>query len=78
MAALLAGGLGAYAPALAQDQAQTLADIRQELTVLHVELQRLKGEFNTTGGATASNGGGTLLDRVNALEAELTRLTAKT
>lgn len=78
MAALLAGGLGASAPAFAQDQAQTLADIRQELTVLHVEIQRLKGEFNTTGGATASTGGGTLLDRVNALEAELTRLTAKT
>ncbi|MEM7319503.1 MAG: tol-pal system protein, partial [Pseudomonadota bacterium] len=36
-----------------QDQ-QTLADIRQELTVLHVEIQRLKREFSTTG-APATN-----------------------
>jgi hypothetical protein len=28
-------------PALAQDRTQTLADIRQELSVLYVELQRL-------------------------------------
>lgn len=65
-------------PIAAQDRAQTLADIRQELTVLYVEIQRLKGEMNTTGGAAAPSGAGTLLDRVNAIEAQLTRLTAKT
>ncbi len=75
-AACLAGGLGG--PLVAQEQTQTLADIRQELTVLHVEIQRLKGELNTTGGVSAGGGGGTVLDRVNALEAQLTRLTAKT
>lgn len=75
-AGLLAGGLSG--PAAAQDRAQTLADIRQELSVLFVELQRLKGELNTTGGASAPSGGGSMLDRVNALEAQLTRLTAKT
>ena len=53
----------------AQDRAQTLADIRQELTVLYVEMQRLKGELNTTGGASAPSGGGSMLDRVNAIEA---------
>jgi len=62
----------------AQDRAQTLADIRQELTVLHVDIQRLAGELNTTGGAPAVDAGGTLLDRVNALQAEVTRLTGKT
>jgi len=64
--------------AKAQDQAQTLADIRQELTVLHVEVQRLAGELNTTGAVAVPTGGGTVEDRVAALEAEISRLTAKT
>jgi hypothetical protein len=51
-------------PALAQDNSQTLADIRQELSVLFVEIQRLRGELNTTGGASGSGASGTLLDRV--------------
>ena len=62
----------------AQDRTQTLADIRQELSVLYVDVQRLKSELNTTGGAGGVAAGGTLLDRVDALEAEVTRLTAKT
>ncbi|GKY88673.1 tol-pal system protein YbgF [Sinisalibacter aestuarii] len=65
-------------PLAAQDRAQTLADIRQELTVLYVEIQRLKVELNTTGGAASPSGAGSMLDRVNALEAQLTRLTNKT
>ena len=28
---------------IAQDRAQTLADIRQDLNILYVEIQRLKG-----------------------------------
>ncbi len=63
-------------PAAAQDQ--TLADIRQELSVLYVEIQRLRGELNTTGGAGGSGAGGGTIDRVNAIEAEVTRLTALT
>lgn len=77
---LIAAGLLlglATGPLAAQDRAQTLADIRQELTVLYVEFQRLKGELNTTGGASSPDGGGSMLDRVNGLEAQLTRLTAK-
>ena len=35
-------------PAMAQD-AETLADVRQELTVLFVEVQKLKRELSTTG-----------------------------
>jgi len=65
-------------PLKAQDRVQTLADIRQELTVLFVEIQRLRGELNTTGGASAPSGAGSTLDRVNAIEAQVTRLTAKT
>jgi len=63
--------------ASAQDS-ETLADIRQELTVLHVEVQKLKRELSTTGGAGTATSGGSVLDRVNAIEDELRRLTAKT
>ena len=35
---------------IAQDRAQTLADIRQDLNILYVEIQRLKGELSTTQG----------------------------
>ncbi len=59
-------------------QAETLADIRQELAVLFVELQKLKRELSTTGGAAQPAGGGAFLDRVNAIEAQVQRLTAKT
>jgi len=59
-------------------QDQTLADIRQELTVLYVEMQRLKRELSTTGAPTVSTGGNTVLDRLGAMEAELQRLTSKT
>lgn len=64
-------------PLMAQDQ-QTLADIRQELTVLHVEIQRLKRELSTTGAPSADVSGNTVLDRVGAIESELQRLTQQT
>lgn len=64
--------------AQAQDRAQTLADIRQELSVLFVEIQRLRGELNTTGGVQGLGSGGTVLARVDAIEAELRRLTSLT
>ena len=65
------------APGQAQDR-QTLADIRQELTVLHVEIQRLKRELSTTGAPTTNLSGASVLDRVNAIEVELQRLTSQT
>ncbi len=65
-------------PAPAQDRAQTLADIRQELTVLHVEMQRLRRELNTTSGPIFSLPPGTLIDRLDAMESELRALTART
>ena len=65
-------------PLSAQDQ-QTLADIRQELTVLYVDIQRLKRELSTTGGANSGvPAGGSVLDRVAAIEAGLQGLTAQT
>lgn len=78
LALALALGIGVVAaPASAQSE-ETLADIRQELSVLFVEIQRLKRELVTTGGATGLAGGGSILDRVDAIEGELTRLIAKT
>lgn len=72
----LALAIVASPPAWAQDQ--TLADIRQELTVLHVEVQRLKRELSTTGGVNTGIGGGSALERVDLIEAELQHLTSKT
>lgn len=78
LSVVLAGGLMAAPLTVeAQDRAQTLADIRQELTVLYVELQRLGTELNTTGGVSVPLAAGSTVDRVNALEAEVVRLTGK-
>lgn len=63
-------------PVWAQSE-QTLADIRQDMSVLFVEIQKLKRELSTTGASTVVLPSG-LLDRVDAIEFELQRLTAKT
>ncbi|MGR3434790.1 MAG: tol-pal system protein YbgF [Shimia sp.] len=78
--ALVRGALVALllsCPAAAQDRAQTLADIRQELSVLFVEIQRLRGELNTSA-APQGIAGGSVLDRVTAIEERLQDLTAQT
>ncbi len=62
-------------PAVAQDE--TLADIRQQLTALFVDVQRLTRELSTTGGLNSGIAGSTPLERLNAIEAELQRLTSK-
>lgn len=64
--------------ALAQDRAQSLADIRQDLNVLYVEIQRLKQELSTTGSPSGTAAAGSVLDRVGALETQLQRLTGAT
>lgn len=71
------GLLGTPFAASAQS-GETLADIRQELSVLYVEIQKLNRELSTTGGASGTTGGSSLLERVNTIESELARLTAKT
>ena len=67
----------ALAGPLPAQQTETLADIRQDLSALYFEMQRLRTELSTTGGTGLTIGGNTL-DRVNAIEAELQRLTSKT
>ena len=62
----------------AQDRDQTLADIRQEMSVLYVEVQRLKRELSTTGAPSSNLGGNSPLERIDAMEASLQRLTART
>ena len=79
LAVSLMGGLSG-APATAQEEAraQTLADIRQELSVLFVEIQNLRRELATTGAPQTFQPGASVLSRVDAIETELQRLTAKT
>ncbi|MEQ9694671.1 tol-pal system protein YbgF [Shimia sp. SDUM112013] len=62
----------------AQTKEETLADVRQQLSVLYVEMQRLKRELSTTGSPTGVETSGTTLQRLDAIEAELQRLTGRT
>lgn len=63
---------------LAQDRTQTLADIRTELAALAAEFNALKAELVSSGAATSGSAGGDALTRMDTIEAELTRLTART
>ena len=55
-------------PVAAQSQAETLADIRQQLSVLYVEVQRLNRELSTTGGVAGGAGtSGSALQRIDAM-----------
>ncbi len=76
MRALIAAVLLLSAPAVAQDREQTLADIRQELTVLFVEMRRLKRELSTTAAPEGRLQSTNVLERLDDLEAEVRRLTA--
>ncbi|MBA3909816.1 MAG: tol-pal system protein YbgF [Rhodobacter sp.] len=64
--------------AAAQDRAQTLADIRTELAVLAAEFNALKAELVSSGAASSGAAGGDALQRMDTIEAELSRLTART
>ena len=63
---------------LAQDNSQTLADIRVELGTLAAEFNALKAELVSSGASGSVAGGGDALQRMDAIEAELMRLTSKT
>jgi tol-pal system protein YbgF len=65
-------------PGLAQDRAETLADIRAELAALAAEFNALKAELVASGGATSGAAGGDALTRMDTIEATLARLTART
>jgi tol-pal system protein YbgF len=62
----------------AQDRTQTLADIRAELAALAAEFNALKAELVSTGAATSGAAGADALTRMDTIEAELARLTART
>ncbi|WP_370313387.1 tetratricopeptide repeat protein [Sagittula sp.] len=62
--------------AAAPVQAETLADVKQDLAVLSVEVQKLKRELSTTGSSTVQVSGD-VLQRLNTIESELQRVTAK-
>ncbi|MBM3615512.1 MAG: tol-pal system protein YbgF [Alphaproteobacteria bacterium] len=64
-------------PAQAQDRAQTLADIKAELGQLMAEFTALKSETVATGATGGSFGAGDVLQRIDAIEAELMRLTSR-
>jgi tol-pal system protein YbgF len=64
--------------AAAQDRTQTLADIRAELAALGAQFNALKAELVSTGAATSGAAGGDALTRMDTIEAELARLTART
>ena len=63
--------------ALAQNE-ETLADIRQQLSILFVDVQRLKRELSTTLAPRGSENEVSVLSRIDAIELELQRLTGKT
>ncbi|PHO02946.1 tol-pal system protein YbgF [Rhodobacteraceae bacterium 4F10] len=62
----------------AQSKDETLADVRQQLSVLYVEMQRLKRDLSTTGTPQGIDTSGTTLQRLDAIESELQRLTGRT
>ncbi|SOC15649.1 tol-pal system protein YbgF [Rhodobacter sp. JA431] len=60
-------------------KAETLADIRAELGQLSAQIQSLRGELVASGAqGLQAAGGASALQRMDAMEAELTRLTART
>jgi tol-pal system protein YbgF len=63
--------------AFAQDRTQSLADIRQEIVSLNATLAGLKSELVATG-ASGAPVSGSILQRVDAIEAALAGLTSKT
>lgn len=69
--------LGAVPMGAAAQDAQTLADIRQELNILNTEMTKLTRELSTTGTAGGTALPSSVLERVGAMESELSRVTAK-
>ncbi|MBP1807118.1 tetratricopeptide repeat protein [Rubellimicrobium aerolatum] len=67
-------------PALAWGQADpaALSDIRGQIATLAQEIQGLRGELTASGQLTQGVAGNTPLERLNAIEAELQRLTSRT
>ena len=58
--------------------AETLADVRAEVTQLGRVIANLRAELTTTGSTNPLAGDAATLDRINGIETALQRLTAKT
>ena len=63
---------------LARAQDTTLADLRQELSTLYIDIQNLKSELTASGALTQGSVGNTPLERLDSIEAQLQGLTSKT
>lgn len=76
----LAACLGAASlagPVAAQDS-ETLADIQGDISYLLGEVESLKSELTSSGGQPTNLSGTSALERIDAMEAELRRLTSST
>jgi tol-pal system protein YbgF len=71
--------LAALLPSLAWAQAspETLADIRNQIGALSGQIEGLRAELSASGQLSTGVAGNTPLERLNAIEAELQRLTSK-
>ena len=63
----------------AEENKKTLADIRQDLNILYVEVLRLRRELSTTQTSSiTSNNDASVLERLDGMEQEVRRLTSET
>ena len=65
-------------PAVAQGSPETLADIKAQIGTLSAEFNALKSELVASGAAASGAAGGDALQRLDTIEAALSRLTSKT
>lgn len=70
--------LSLVGPGMALAQDTTLADLRQELSGLYIDIQNLKSELVASGGLTEGTLGNTPLERLDSIEARLQALTSTT
>ena len=78
LAAVVLLGLLPVAAAAQDDRSQTLADLRSELAALTQEVTGLRQELVAGGASQPGLGGGSALQRMDAIEAALAQLTSKT
>ncbi|MCA3443627.1 MAG: tol-pal system protein YbgF [Rhodobacter sp.] len=78
LAAVVLLGLQPVAAAAQDDRSQTLADLRSELAALTQEVTGLRQELVASGASQPGLGGGSALQRMDAIEAALAQLTSKT
>ena len=62
----------------AQTRGETLADIKSQIAALSADLAGLRQELVSSGAAATATAGGSPLQRMDAIEAQLSRLTGKT